>query len=177
MSYDIYLKDPVTDEVANVPGHLMIGGTYQADYHPETRTFTPVLNTDAHLNITYNYGCYYREAYENGIRKIYGMQGVDSLSVLENMISIIINKYKENDTWIITKRTKTIYYDKEGNELENMLVFLKQKVPATEEIIEYEVNEGETSDYWLPTAANALRPLYQLIALAKMRPECIWDGD
>lgn len=40
MSYDIYLKDPVTDEVANVPGHLMIGGTYQADYHPETRTFT-----------------------------------------------------------------------------------------------------------------------------------------
>ena len=177
MSYDIYLKDPVTGEVANVPGHLMIGGTYKADYHPETRTFTPALNTDAHLNVTYNYGCYYREAYKNGIREIYGMQGVDSISVLENMISVIINKYKENDTWISTKRTKTIYYDEEGNELENMLVFLKQKVSATEAIIEYEVNEGDTSDYWLPTAANALRPLYQLIALAKMRPDCIWDGD
>ena len=105
------------------------------------------------------------------------MQGVDSISVLENMISVIISKYKENDTWISTKRTKTIYYDEEGNELENMLVFLKQKVSAAETIIEYEVNEGDTSDYWLPTAANALRPLYKLMVLAKMRPDCIWDGD
>lgn len=46
-----------------------------------------------------------------------------------------------------------------------------------EEIIEYEVNEGDTSDYWLATTANALKPLYQLLALAKMRPDCIWDGD
>lgn len=36
MSYDISLKDPVTNIVAEVPGHLMIGGTYNADYHPET---------------------------------------------------------------------------------------------------------------------------------------------
>ena len=177
MSYDIYLREPVTGEVANVPGHLMIGGTYKADYHPETGTFTPALNTDAHLNVTYNYGCYYREIYENGIREIYGMQSVDSISVLENMISVISNKYKENDTWLSTKRTKIIYYDEEGNELENILVFLKQKVSAKEEIIEYEVNEGDTSDYWLATAANAIRPLHQLLALAKMRPDCIWDGD
>ena len=27
MSYDISLKDPVTNIVAEVPGHLMIGGT------------------------------------------------------------------------------------------------------------------------------------------------------
>jgi hypothetical protein len=46
-----------------------------------------------------------------------------------------------------------------------------------EDEIEIEVNEGDTHDYWLPTAANALRPLYQLVALAKMRPDCIWDGD
>ena len=37
MSYDIYLKDPVTGEAANVPGHLMIGGTYKADYHEKVR--------------------------------------------------------------------------------------------------------------------------------------------
>ena len=47
MSYDIYLKEPITGEVASVPGHLMIGGTYKADYHPETITFTPPLNTEA----------------------------------------------------------------------------------------------------------------------------------
>ena len=46
----------------------------------------------------------------------------------------------------------------------------------TEEV-EYEISEGETSNYWDSTAANALKPIYQLIALAKMRPDCIWDGD
>lgn len=61
VSYDISLKDPVTRKVANVPVHLMIGGTYKADYHPETGTFTSAMNTEAGLNITYNYSCYYYE--------------------------------------------------------------------------------------------------------------------
>lgn len=43
MSYDISLMDSVTNEVAEVPGHLMIGGTYLADYHPETGTFPQTL--------------------------------------------------------------------------------------------------------------------------------------
>lgn len=177
VSYDIYLKEPVTGEVASVPGHLMIGGTYKADYHPKTGTFTPALNTEAHLNVTYNYGGYYKEVYEKGIRQIYGLSGVDSISILENMIATITDKYKKDDVWTSTKRTKVICYDEEENELENMLVLLKQQTPAKEEIVEYEVNEGDTSDYWMATAANAIRPLHQLIALAKMRPDCIWDGD
>ena len=86
MSYDIYLKDPVTGKTAEVPDHLMCGGTYKADYHLESGTFTPALNTEADLNIKYNYGHYYHEI-------------------------------------------------------------------------------------------NAIKPLYQLLALAKMRPDCIWDGD
>lgn len=177
MSYDIYLKEPITGEVASVPGHLMLGGTYKADYHPETGTFTPAFNTEAHLNVIYNYGQYYRDVYEKGIRQIYGMSGVDSIPVLEYMISAITNKYKKSDEWINTKRTKVICYDEKGNELENILVILEQQVSAKEEIIEYEVNEGDTSDYWLATAANVIKPLHQLIALAKMRPDCIWDGD
>lgn len=36
----------------------------------------------------------------------------------------------------------------------------------------------ELSDnYWDATEGNAKRPLFQLIALAKMRPDGIWDGD
>ena len=31
--------------------------------------------------------------------------------------------------------------------------------------------------YWLPTKANAIRPLYGLLAFAQMRPDGIWDGD
>lgn len=178
MSYDIYLKDPVTRETAEVPGHLMRGGTYVADYHPESGTFTPALNTKAHLNITYNYGHYYHEVYkEEGIRAIYGKSGLDSISMLEKTIVYLEEKYKVNGEWITTKRNKTIYYDENGNEIDGMIALINKITPTRKEDIEFEVSEGDTSDYWLDTAANAIRPLYQLIALAKMRPDCIWDGD
>lgn len=32
-------------------------------------------------------------------------------------------------------------------------------------------------DYWEPTEGNAKRALYQLLAMARMRPDGIWDGD
>ncbi len=32
-------------------------------------------------------------------------------------------------------------------------------------------------DYWTATEGNAKRPLLQLIAMAKMRPDGVWDGD
>lgn len=36
----------------------------------------------------------------------------------------------------------------------------------------------ETSDsYWDATEGNAKRPLTQLLALARMRPDGVWDGD
>jgi len=37
--------------------------------------------------------------------------------------------------------------------------------------------EGANEDYWTSTAANAIRPIYQLLSLAKMKSDCIWDGD
>jgi hypothetical protein len=32
-------------------------------------------------------------------------------------------------------------------------------------------------DYWKPTEGNAKAALLQLLALAKMRPDGVWDGD
>lgn len=32
-------------------------------------------------------------------------------------------------------------------------------------------------NYWTPTEGNAKQALYQLLALAQMRPDGIWDGD
>lgn len=93
------------------------------------------------------------------------------------MIAHLEKKYKKNGEWITTKRNKTIYYDENGNEIDGMIAFIEKITPVRKEDIEFEVSEGDTSDYWLDTAANAIRPLYQLIALAKMRPDCIWDGD
>ena len=52
-----------------------------------------------------------------------------------------------------------------------------KKLPVEKKKITVNRYEGPNRDYWEPTAANAIKPLYQLIALAKMRPDCIWDGD
>ena len=178
MSYDIYLKDPLSKETAEVPAHLMIGGTYKADYHPDTKTFTPALNTEAHLNITYNYSSYYYEVYaEGGIRTIYGMMGVDSIPILENMIATLTNKYLQNGEWISTKRKKTLYFDENGEQVDDPLIAYLKKVQLNTKEIITDQYEGANPDYWEATAANAIKPLYQLLALAKMRPDCFWDGD
>ena len=155
----------------------MIGGTYKADYHPETGTFTPALNTEAWLNITYNYSRYYCEVYEDGIETIYGMLGAESIPVLEDMISFLVSKYQNDGVWKKSKRSKTVYFDELGDEIDYLAVITGREVSYREESVEYEVDEGNTENYWTPTAANAIRPLYKLIALARMRPDCIWDGD
>lgn len=33
------------------------------------------------------------------------------------------------------------------------------------------------SGYWMPTRENAIKPLYQLLAMAQMRPDGVWEGD
>lgn len=185
MSYDIYLKDPVTGETAEVPGHLMIGGTYKADYHPETGAFTPALNTEAHLNITYNYSEYYHlsdETKEEGIRTIYGLTGLDAVPVLEGMIKAIRDKYHDGSDWITTDREKAYWTDDaDGQEADigDLLDTIagRDNREYTRHTCTVKRYEGATDRYWDPTAANAERPLHKLIALARMRPDCIFDGD
>ena len=195
MSYDIYLIDQISEETIKLPiRHLMIGGTYRADYKSETKTSTPAAIADAWLNITYNYARYYYEAAENderfygvgdyrekkhrnlGIRGIYGKTGMESLPMLDDMIARIEMKYKKNGEWISTKRVNKIYRDSDGNTCHMPDVFL-HKEKYTEEEIETEVWEGPNDDYWMSTAANALKPLYQLRVFAGLRPDGVWKGD
>ena len=74
MSYDIYLRDPVTCETLEVEtAHQIRGGTYAVGGTKE-----------AWLNITWNYAKhYYRIFGEKGIRTIYGMTGAESIPVLK----------------------------------------------------------------------------------------------
>lgn len=37
------------------------------------------------------------------------------------------------------------------------------------------LEEQGVTGYWLPTKENALKPLYQLLAMAKMRPYAVWE--
>lgn len=194
MSYDIYLKDPVTMETLHAKfTHEMTGGTYA------------IGGTDElWLNITYNYASYYYEATDNdprfahdeiscyyadgttgpietqyGIRGIYGKTGAESIPLLTDMIKRITEKYKKDGKWIITKRKKVRYKDLLGNELKDHEVFVRliNNEQVFKEEYEEEICEGDTEGYWEPTAAKAIHPLYQLISMAYMRPDGVWDGD
>ena len=207
MSYDIYLKDRVSGETIELPvKHLMTGGTFRADFDPVTKTFSPMPTSEAWLNITYNYSHYYYEATdgdprfahdevsayyadgrtgpvvtEYGIRGIYGKSGADSIPMLKDMIARIEAKYKNGDDWISTDRTRQryidIHTDRELDFFKDILGKLKENDDYRKEEYIVTVNEGPNDDYWEPTAANAIRPLYQLITMAKLRPDGVWDGD
>ena len=192
MSYDISLKDPVTKQTIelNEP-HFMQGGTYAMGGTKELW-----------LNITYNYSHYYYEATdkdprfahdevscyysdgtkgpietEYGIRGIYGKTGAESIPMLEDMIRRITEKYQKDGEWIETERTKARWYDENGNEVEDPFHMILQGKNVTKEEYTVMVSEGDTDDYWEATAVNAIKPLHQLIAMAKMRPDGVWDGD
>lgn len=51
-----------------------------------------------------------------------------------------------------------------------------ESIPIIEKAIAALRNDVDP-DYWKATEGNAKRPLYQLLAFAKMRPDGIWDGD
>ena len=40
-----------------------------------------------------------------------------------------------------------------------------------------ELEKHGTTGYWMPTKENAIRPLCQLLAIAQMRPDGVWEGD
>lgn len=51
-----------------------------------------------------------------------------------------------------------------------------ESIPILENAIT-QLGDDVASDYWEPTEGNAKRALLQLLAMAKMRPDGIWDGD
>lgn len=154
----------------------------RADYDENTGTFTPAAISEAELNVTYNYSRYYFEASKdddrfsgNGIRGLNNKTGLESISMLKDMISRIENKYKKNGEWATATRTQPRALDKDGNELNINDIFSGKVTVAKTEDYSYEISEGDTNDYWEPTAANALRPLYQLLTMAEMRPDGVWE--
>ncbi len=51
-----------------------------------------------------------------------------------------------------------------------------ESIPLLQKAAEALANDVH-DDYWKPTQGNAKRALLQLIALAKLRPAGVWDGD
>lgn len=106
--------------------------------------------SEAWLNITYNYARWY---YKDGVFPNYGEDSV-GIRAIYDMIGA--------DSIPILQHAISA--------LEEMTEDLSE-----EEIKAYE--EQGAGGYWLPTRENAIKPLYQLLAMAKMRPDGIWSGD
>lgn len=51
-----------------------------------------------------------------------------------------------------------------------------ESIPVLQKAID-QLGDDVSDDYWQPTEGNAKRALCQLLALAKMRPDGVWDGD
>jgi len=51
-----------------------------------------------------------------------------------------------------------------------------ESIPILEKAIS-QLKDDVCGDYWEPTEGNAKRALLQLLALAKMRPDGVWNGD
>lgn len=195
MSYDIELRNKKTKEVAMMrhPQYVR-GGTVPAEIDPLSGKLVQSQQTEASINITYNYGRYYYEATEGdarfaneqvsayyadgtqgpvetryGIRGLYGKTPAESIPMLMDMIEKIKNKYTdENGNWIETERTKTLYY-KDGIEVDPIKVLLSDKdtyYSLEKKEVKYTISEGPGKDYWEATAANAIAPLQTMIIMA-----------
>ncbi len=49
-------------------------------------------------------------------------------------------------------------------------------IPVIQNAIDH-LGDETSPNYWTPTEGNAKRPLFSLLAMAKMRPDGVWDGD
>lgn len=93
MGYYIYLSDPVTKSILDIPRHLIRGGTYEAGG-----------STKAYLNITYNYAEHYYRVIDakSGIRAIYGKTGAESIPILKSAIDQLDDETSD-DYWKSTE--------------------------------------------------------------------------
>lgn len=104
--------------------------------------------TEAWIGVTYNYSDWYFRAH-------------------------VFHKTREN-----SKGIRTIH----GMSGAESIPILKHAIHALEQI-KTDITpadkakcerEGVTG-YWVPTRQNAIRPLYQLLALAQLRPDGVWE--
>ena len=106
--------------------------------------------TEAWLNITYNYADWY---YRPGVfaRTKKASKGIRTIYGMTGVESIPVLKKAISK---LKSMDEDISDDK------------RQKCEA----------HGATG-YWMPTRENAIKPLYQLLAMAQMRPDGVWRGD
>lgn len=197
MSYDIDLINRKTKKVLPMrhPEYVR-GGTVPAELN-EFGELVQAKQIDTSINITYNYASYYYDAAEGdprflveedgkikngGIRGIYGKTAGEAFSMLMDLRRRIMDKYYDakKEEWKIGNRQRAHLYDENGNEYNDPIYAILHDLPRTEEIEDYTVSEGDTSNYWEKTAANAIQPLVYMGHMSMeylYDDDAVWDGD
>lgn len=83
----------------------------------------------------------------------------------------VVEKYTDNDrNWLVTHRSKVIYVDALGRETS----FSRRDHKESKE---YDISEGNTGSYWEATAANAIRPLRDMLQMAidNLLEDVVWE--
>lgn len=187
MSYDIKLMHLKTEETAlmkhpqyilgsNVPAKMIDG------------VLVPIMQTEASLSVTYNYSNYYNDAakgdarflYDDGNYGIWGLSGKtprESIPMLTDMISRIQAKYKDaQGNWILGTKIRHKYL-KNGVEVPVTGYVLTHASEYMFVAEEYTISEGDVSNYWIATAANAIRPLSDMLVMATdnlLESDVVW---
>lgn len=198
MSYDVELIDRKTKETVKLQTPLFLrSANMPAMLDDVTGQLVQIPQTEACMNITYNYSSYFYEVTEGdedfaihedvdgkdlvsyGLRGLYGKTALESIPLLSRMIQRIRDKYTdENGDWKKAIRSRYHFYDHDGDEVDLMTASL---IGTADKSVEekYWVSEGDISNYWEQTAANAIVSLMymQQIAVSCCLMDCEWTGD
>ena len=196
MGYGIELIDQKTKQTVLLKNREAIrSSTVLCEWDSSEERLIPQFSREASLCITYNYANYYYEATDNdsrfahkksyddesqyGIRGIYGKTAWESIPMLKDMIKRIELKYRPNGEWLQGVRNRKVYVDSKTGKRYDPVETLGVDVPLKEIEETYTVNEGDTSNYWETTAANAILPLKHMLRIAKefADQDVIWNGD
>ena len=188
MSYDIELTDSRSHVVMELPAGMFVrSGNICAEIDEITGDFYQVPQKEASINITYNYSGYYYEACDGdqrfynggknlGLRAIYGKTAKESIPMLMDMIERIQKRYQNADgSWKLGNRTRQFAINAQGEKITDSFKIFRQGLTPIKE--RYIVSEGDTSNYWEATAANAIIPLRIMLffAVNLEDKECFWD--
>lgn len=182
MSWDIKLKAKKDGEVVRIKRNMKTN----------SESIKLGFEDEVDFNVTYNFSPYYYEAADNderfevyegeyrngGIRALNHKSARESVNMLKDMIERITQKYQRPDgTWINSKRTRLVLYDENGKEIADVSTALVNGTYARKEQQEYTINEGDASNYWEPTAINAIKVLEQMLFIADMFKDenCEWE--
>lgn len=188
MGYDISLVDRKTRETLLLKNAFYKRGSNVRANVDANGNLHQIPEQEAYLSITYNYSGYYYEATDGderfwdedkenrGLNGLNGKTAAESIKMLTDMLERIRSKYLVDGEWTSGDRIKYKYFDEKGNEIDPIYA-ITHHIPKTEVEEHYTVSEGDTSNYWEETAANAMNSLQQLLYMAVecSTLDCVWE--